>query len=328
MKDIIFKAMNHNEIKWNVSKNIMYKEEKKLKELSQREKDKDKYYFFNDIFPDEICKIIMKFKEKDENKYFQELFKNHSLKADYIKDYILSKSKGDLNDDIKLKIIKKRMTYDELGDIFYYNMLNKPHPKSYEILEYYKKSITAGSYLHYEKKYIHRPLNLKIDELFKYHKERTVEINIQRDKERKRLNDLFLPLDKLRNRGFLIISVKMDKDMPDLWQQFIVLDNAHEYKEMNVREIMTPNEENKPFDNTCFEDLSEGHFDKNEGLFDIQTRSCLDSRLCWLYKRQIISKFRNSREIRILENPKFVGHFQHEESHDISMDIVVFRRVE
>ena len=152
-EDIILRAINHKEIKWNVSKNIIYKDKKQLKELSDEEKKKDKYYFFNGLFPDEICEIIMKYKEYEEFDYIKNLFEINKMKTNTIKDYILSKNSMEYINKYcngRNKIIKSKMNYEELAEIFYYNIRNKTHYKLYCSK--------------------HKRLNITITELFDYNK--------------------------------------------------------------------------------------------------------------------------------------------------------------
>lgn len=127
MKDIIFKAMNHPDIKWNVTKNKMYKD---LVEPKPKD-NKDKHWFFSNEFPPEVCKLIMTYKREDEKYYIECFIKENKLKEEYMIQYLLSHYTRDhYNKHLKgrTKHLKQRMSAKDLSSLLYYaiNRLKNP----------------------------------------------------------------------------------------------------------------------------------------------------------------------------------------------------------
>ena len=107
-KDIIFKSMKHPEIKWNVSKNIMYKKES----LS-----------FDDL-PDEVITIIKTIKRNMEStEYIPIIFK--TIKLQNIKDYLIKTDRDTFYNSkvntFKLNNLNKKSDYEH----FFYKCINR-----------------------------------------------------------------------------------------------------------------------------------------------------------------------------------------------------------
>ncbi len=127
MNDIIFKAMNHPHIKWNVTKNKMYKD---LVEPKPKD-NKDKHWFFSHEFPPDVCKLIMTYKRQDEKYYIECFIKENKLKEEYMIQYLLSHYTRDYyNKHLKgrTKHLKQRMSAKDLSCLLYYaiNRLKNP----------------------------------------------------------------------------------------------------------------------------------------------------------------------------------------------------------
>lgn len=271
-EDIILRAIKHKEIKWNVSKNIIYKDKKQLKELSDEEKKKDKYYFFNGLFPDEICAIIMKYKEYEELDYIKNLFEINKMKTNTIKDYILSKNSMEYINKYcygRNKIIKSKMNYEELAEIFYYNIRDKAHYKSYQ------KVIDGDN-----EKIIKRNqrLKIKITELFDYNKKIEEKKKEKEIKDNKILNERFKFIDDIKYKDFAIISDFLEPQRK--YTAFIIMktsDSKQYVVQMINRETL-----NNPFN---FKENI-----KHEGTLELC--NYYDVSEAFLYKRQIIAKFK------------------------------------
>jgi len=111
VKDIIFKSMNHPEIKWNVTKNIMYKKES----LS-----------FDDL-PEEVIRIIKTIKRNIEStEYIPRLFK--TIKLQNIKDYLIKTDRDTFYNSkvnaFKLNNLNQKEDYEH----FFYKCINRLKP--------------------------------------------------------------------------------------------------------------------------------------------------------------------------------------------------------
>jgi len=272
-EDIILRAINHKEIKWNVSKNILYKDKKQLKELSDEEKKKDKYYFFNGLFPDEICDLIMKYKEYEELDYIKNLFEINKMKTTIIRDYILSKNSIEYINKYcygKNKIIKSKMNYQDLAEVFYYNIRDKPHYKSYQ-------KVIDGDNEKIIKR--HQKLKITITELFDYYKKIEDKKKEEKFKDNKILNERFKFIDDLIYTDFVILTFQDPLMIP-----YIIFKEKYYDKDFLVLHISRPIE--KEYKDVIKEDI------KHEGIVDLYNYYANDCRKVCLYKRQIISKFK------------------------------------
>jgi len=110
-KDIIFKSMNHPQIKWNVTKNIMYKKES----LS-----------FDDL-PEDVIRIIKTIKRNIEStEYIPRIFK--TIKLQNIKDYLIKTDRDTFynckDNTFKLNNLNQKEDYEH----FFYKCINRLKP--------------------------------------------------------------------------------------------------------------------------------------------------------------------------------------------------------
>lgn len=190
MKDIIFKAMNHPEIKWNVSKNKMYKE--LIEPVNQDEKKKDKYWFFSHLFPVEVCELIMNYKKQDEKYYIKCFIKENKMKEEFLIKYLLSKySEYFYNQGLqgRTKHLKKRMNSNDFSLLFYYaiNRLKNPDFCKETTKSYRKLSLIDA------KKYCD-------EKLIEENKKKIEELKPYQFLEKQRYNDIYFV--KCRFKGF------------------------------------------------------------------------------------------------------------------------------
>jgi uncharacterized protein (DUF2164 family) len=190
MKDIIFKAMNHPEIKWNVTKNKMYKE--LIESVNQDEKKKDKYWFFSHLFPFEVCELIMNYKKQDEKYYIKCFIKENKMKEEFLIKYLLSKySEYFYNQGLegRTKHLKKRMSANDFSLLFYYaiNRLKNPDFCKETTKSYRKLSLIDA------KKYCD-------EKVIEENKKKIEELKPYEFLEKQRYNDIYFV--KCRFKGF------------------------------------------------------------------------------------------------------------------------------
>jgi len=302
-EDIILRAINHKEIKWNVSKNIIYKDKKQLKELSDEEKKKNKYYFFNDLFPDEICELIMKYKEYEEFDYIKNLFEINKLKTNSIIDYILSKnSKEYINKYCygRNKIIKSKMNYEELAEVFYYNIRDEAHYKSYQIV------IEEGEEVKFKRK---RKLKITITELLDYYKKIEDKRKEEQIKDNKILNERFKFIDDIKYKDFVMLTFTSKTDIQITY--FI-------YKNTDSKEFLVQ----KLFKITDNYDEVER---KIKQISTIRLHNYYSSDEVTLYKRQIIAKFKNW-DFKIYKYDDLAVTYLNHFCNNVENDMVQFRK--
>tara|TARA_R110000803_G_scaffold207573_1_gene275586 strand:+ start:150 stop:1028 length:879 start_codon:yes stop_codon:yes gene_type:complete len=145
--DIIFRAKNHPNVKWNVTKNIMYKEWSPLQKLMKKDKEGDKHWFLPQEFSEDVCNIIMTYKRDIDREYFGLYIKSRKISLKYLREYLLTEySESHYNDGYghgNSKLLGKKVIIKDINDMFFWfiNRLKvKGWNKGKERVTYHKVS--------------------------------------------------------------------------------------------------------------------------------------------------------------------------------------------